>query len=513
MKQTKLLALFLCLLLAVCPVLVACQSDSPEESSAVSGSRSEGTSSGSDDSIYTDENGNYTLNGVNMPEFNFTETEFRVCVYNNTIQTTYFSEEIGYDMYDTTDTVLNEAVKTRNDLVEQSYGVKVTACAVDNVLASVQQDVTSQTNLYDAAMPFMKDCATLAQDGMLYNLKDYAEFIHLEAPWWDQVANEALSISNKLYFTTGDISIMQKIVSTAVLFNRSMYNEICYDTWGDLYELVRNYRWTLDTMYEMGKLATRETDGQTGMTINDTWGIAGTDGMLGFYFGSGNALISKDAQDLPVLALDNEASLTYAQKVLEIFSQSDEWFFNTSRLQGQVTNIWEEAMAVFGEERALFYNCAFSAIKKLRNYSVANDFGIVPLPLGSETQDKYYTQASAAYAYGICIPKGVPNAEFSAYMIEVLACGGKNYITPAYYEVTLKVRGGNDADSEEMLDSYIFNNVVYDLGVIYDFGKVSSMFGTLMAANSTDIVSTLDSNKDAINAAIQSYVDAYDMDS
>ena len=48
------------------------------------------------------------------------------------------------------------------------------------------------------------------------------------------------------------------------------------------------------------------------------------------------------------------------------------------------------------------------------------------------------------------------------------------YITPAYYETTLKYRDFRDEESEEMLDDYIFDNIVYDLGTLYDFGGVHS---------------------------------------
>jgi hypothetical protein len=64
-----------------------------------------------------------------------------------------------------------------------------------------------------------------------------------------------------------------------------------------------------------------------------------------------------------------------------------------------------------------------------------------------------------------------------------------------------------------MLDEYIFNNVVYDLGLIYNFGGsdngVSSMFSSLMTNSSTDITSTLESRRGAIIDAIDEVVDKY----
>ena len=96
-------------------------------------------------------------------------------------------------------------------------------------------------------------------------------------------------------------------------------------------------------------------------------------------------------------------------------------------------------------------------------------------------------------------------------MIELMACGGKNFITPAYYEVTLKGRDAKDDDSEDMLDNYIFNNVVYDLGVLYDFGGINSMFTSLMSSDSTNVASHLEGIEGAIQDKIDEYVDAYEL--
>ena len=166
-------------------------------------------------------------------------------------------------------------------------------------------------------------------------------------------------------------------------------------------------------------------------------------------------------------------------------------------------------MGAFGNKRCLFFGTAFSALKKLRAYDVDSIYGIVPLPKASVEQDKYYTHAGVNGAYGICIPVNVPNPEFSAYMIEALACGGKNFVTPAYYEVTLKSRAAKDDGSEEMLD-LIFSNVVYDLGIMYNFGGID-FFSKLSAENSTAVTSRLDAIRSTVQADIDAYVMAYEI--
>jgi len=46
---------------------------------------------------------------------------------DNTIETTYYSEEVGYDKYETTNPMINEAVKKRNQAVLDKCGVEIKA--------------------------------------------------------------------------------------------------------------------------------------------------------------------------------------------------------------------------------------------------------------------------------------------------------------------------------------------------------------------------------------------------
>lgn len=512
----KALTMLLCLLLVLCPLLVACNGSAGEDSSAAgtSGTSNETSGSGEGNSLYTDANGRYTLDKLNMPAFDFSQTEFRVCVYSNNVQTTYFSEEIESDLYSTTDNQLNEGVRNRNNRIAEKYGVTVTAYAVDDVSSAIRDDISAHTGLFDAAMPFMTNATALAQDGALYDLNTFSDYIHLDAPWWDQQANASLSIANKLYFTTGDISIMQKIVSTAVLFNRSMYAEQVEGTFGDMYQLVRDHKWTIDVMYEMGKMVTADVDGVSGMQFEDNWGMTGVSGINSPFIGGGFSFIDKDANDIPQIAIGrDEASVRYAQKLLQIY-ESDEWFFNTqhpSETHYNNLSIWETAMAHFGEMRSLFYGAAFSAVKKLRNYEVSDSIGFIPQPLSSDTQDEYRTCASISYAYGVCIPKSIDDPEFAAYMLEALACYAKDDITPAYYNSTLLDRDARLDANVEMLDQYIFNNVIYDLGILYNFGNISSTLTTLHANSSDTVASELDKIRSSVQTAIDECVEKYEM--
>lgn len=499
MKAKKLIALLLCALFCAAAFLVSCK-DGQEETSGTNSAAITGDS---------------LEDFVTMPEFvwrgNDDYSTFNVCIYSSEGQTTYFCEDVVPGLYTTTDQSLNDAVTKRNNEIETKYGVTITATAVKDVAEALKLDITSELCEYDAALPFMRNAATLAQESFLYDLNDFSDYIHLDQKWWDQSANKALSVGDKLYFTTGDISIMPKIVSFAVTFNKEMLKKNFPDV--DIYQMVRDNQWTFDKMVEMSTKVTADTDGKSGMTYDDTWGLSSSySDAVAYFIGGGGKMLTKDSNDLPVLAIDDQSSITAIQKILEQLQIPDKWAFLCDTVDSSIR--WTVSLDVFGQNRALFRTSAFSAIKKLRAYDDCDEFGIIPLPRVSETQDDYYTYCNAVFAYCAVIPTSLSpeRAKFSAYMLELMAFGGMKYITPAYYETTLKYRDFRDEESEEMLDNYIFDNIVYDLGNVYNFGGIQTMITDLMTANSTDIVSKLDSKKSEIENDIQECIEEYGID-
>lgn len=518
MKKT--IALLLCLMMLGTLLMASCNDTPDTESSGGTASTPLGTSeatSGGEPSEGETSNGwvdgivGYLGDGKwgrEMPEFKWDRDTFNVLVYNNVKQTTYYSEEIEPNLYETTDSIISEAVGMRNDIIFDRYGVEIKAVLCDDVNATLMQQINAGGNdCADAAMPFLQNCTTLAQNGNLYDLREFEKggYIDLSMPWWEKNATESFSVANKVYFCIGDMSIMQKIVSSAVMFNKDMLAEKYPDL--NLYEEVRNKTWTLDKMISISREYTYESDDEDGLTWMDTWGYGGTYGnVISLYHAAGRKLISKNDDDEPMLVLgSSEKDVTLIQDLLGKLEEKNTWVLHAEEMGD---DMWNKCVQIFGEGRQLFRSTAFSAVKKVRPFDV--NFGLVPYPLVDENQDEYYTSCSAAWAYGTVIPLSAPDPEFSAFMLDVMSAVSKGDnaagLTRAYIEVVLK---GKDlqADEEacEILDDYIFNNIIYDLGIIYKFG-IDTMLYDMVGKGSTDIVSELDSNKDSIQAKIDDVI-------
>ncbi len=415
---------------------------------------------------YRDADGKY----VNKKQVEFDEAwkerkEFRVLVYSNHVQTTYFSEEVE-SLYETTDDKIREAVDTRNKEIEDKYGITIKAVAVDNVAESLRTALADTPN-FDAAMPFMSSAAVFAQDGNLLDLCDFEGYLDIKAPWWDQNANDSLSIADKIYFSTGDISIMQKIVTGGFAFNKKLMSSYFPDV--SLYELVDNGEWTMDKFYEMCKEVTHPLTDDGVMDENDFWGTVGAG--AGLYFASGEKLCTKDSDGYPIVAIGaDERSVNVASKVLGYISEKRSWNITAGEFTVQAGK-WDKVVQMFGEDQVLFCGALGSAIKKFRKYDVV--FGMVPQPKYDKEQDGYFTRCSSA-AYGACIPVNVEDPNFSAYMLDLMAVGGKNYLTKAYYDATLKGKDANTVDDERMLD-IIYGNILYDISNVYQITELENL--------------------------------------
>ena len=460
-------ALLLCAALLLTVLLAACKAEEEDSGSSAVSAGPAVSGEGLDE--YHDAAGKYwpSYSDEQRDEIIGGRTEVRVLVYNNVKQSTYYSEEIEPELYPNTDAKLNEAVTERNNYVAQQLGVEVKAVPVDDVLATMRQEMLVPSDTFDIAMPFLNACAVLAQENAFYDLREFEQegILDLSAPKFPDL---------------------------------------------DLFQTVVDGEWTLDRMLELGRSFAGDADGNGTMDYTDEWGLVSSQGdAIQFYLASGETLCAKDENDDPIISIGGARSLSVSQKILETLQQKD-WVILYQDILAQGVPASEgsnTALRIFGDGRALFRISAFSAIKKLRAYDV--EYAVVPMPLADSTQTEYYTPCSAVYAYGIGIPSSLSeeDARFAAYMMDVLSAGGKEYIATAYYDQILKNKDAlSDTSREVDILDLIFENVVYDVGYIYGFSGLSTMHTTLMANDSTDISSHLESIRGQVNQKIEEVI-------
>lgn len=498
------LAAFLCL-----GMFISCGKGDGDSSSVTEGQSTPDVSDTSEppseasrpeDDPYTDSEGRY----VNTNEvIDWEEGEFSIIVRGKGAGT-YQSDDFttGSELYGD---LLDTAVTERNNKIEAAYNVKLKIYKSDSltgdpILNDIRTDISTNSRLYDAVMPTIAALSVLAAEGNLLDLNTLP-YIKLEAPWWDASATKTFSVANKVYFTTGDITILNKVNSKGMLFSKEIVKNLGLD---DPYALVKDHKWTYEKMKQMAKSATVINNKENVTAPENTWGmLASYNDALDFYGSAGQLLCAKDPDDFPYLVFGDETTMTIAQKIIDDMLEKNTWVVYAQNFE---PNIWVTSLDAFIEGRILFRPSVFSATTKLR--IAGADFGVLPMPLWNEDQDDYFSYCGTGETAGLGISIGCDDPDFSAYMVEAIACESKNIITPAYVELNLKSKDMQDNDSYDMLE-IIFSNIVYDTGEAYDFGGLKRMFSSQVESGRNTLISDFDTKKQVIDTAIDDLIDSY----
>ena len=274
--------------------------------------------------------------------------------------------------------VLNEAIEERNAFVENLLNVRITEVRSNNVLGDARNDIQGEGK-YDILMPWMDYATTLAGDGSLFDLYNFSDIIKLDRPYWDQRANSDLSFANRLFFTTGDFSLLTYDCTHAIVFNKKLARDSGCD---DMYGLLKDDNWTFDKLWENAKLATQESDGVDGMTYADTWGFfLNQNFTTSMFIGAGERLTIKDEDDVPQLAPLNDRYSAVVDKIRQIYNDKSSTIIIEdygSQLGGKYSDVYSAASAAVGEDRALFRSLAMVDLSELDDYDV--DYGLLPVP-------------------------------------------------------------------------------------------------------------------------------------
>lgn len=505
----KRITLFLLVFVLIASVLISCTNEG-ENASKSDVSEPEITSPSSQepdtDLSETEEESSVADPYEHLRSFNFGDEDVMFLVIGDEAQR-YKSVEIME--HDSNPDAINEAIKARNNEVESLLHVKIRETRVPNdgsFLTTVRNDVMGDGS-YDIIMPYMPDAAILASEGALIDLKSKSDIIMLDRPYWDQRANSDLSFAEKLFFTTGDISLLTFDCTHAIVFNKTLAEEVHAD---NFYQLLADDKWTFDALLKNAKLATHETNGVDGMTYEDTWGFFVNVGYATTMFlGAGERLTIKNREDIPTLSLRGDRTTSVVSKIREIFNDKtstiviEKYSVNTAK----DSDVYSAASRATAEGRALFRALAIVDLQELDNYPECA-YGILPTPKFNDAQEGYYNIVSAILASCVCIHNGVSDEDKSAAVLEAMTCASANTVRTAYYDKILKGRRIPDDEGEDALDT-IFNNRVYEMATIYKFSSLDSLI-TASAQSSADIyISTLDSIEDQVNDAINELADTY----
>jgi hypothetical protein len=438
---------------------------------------------------------------TNVPEnLDLNNSEFLMLVYDTHNSVWY---DVDFAATDFTSDLLNDAAYQRMVEVEEKLNVDIVAYPSPGYgFDYMNTAVSAGDDLYDAGIVAARKAATLAERGFLYDLFSENVLLDTDAPWWDPGCTSGLSVANRLYMIAGDISILYRKSVRVYYFNKQVAAD--HSDVPNMYELVDNGEWTLEALAECVTAVSRDLDGDDEMTGEDMYGLIYTVDTMGTgLIGAGVQIVTKDEDDIPTLTF-------YSDETVQAFDAFTEMLYDFDHaISGGDAHGNQSAIgSMFLSDRALFNNCELHNIASFR--TMETDFGILPTPKFDEYQENYRSIINPVPAGMIVIPvTNELNLDNTCYVLDSLGAASKNTLTPAYIDTYLEGRGARDEESRSSLN-IVFNNIVFDLGYIYNWGNIATFSYDLVRKQETNFTSSYEKIAASAQKALDDTLAIYD---
>lgn len=409
--------------------------------------------------------------------------------------------------------IINDNVLTRNEWIKENFGVTIeyTADTEYFILDTIIQNKNADFDEYDLVCDGLTTMGSLAIQGALDPLND-TEYINIDAPYWDNRCTEALTIGEDIYFLAGDAFITDDEYTYCVLYNKTMFQDLALNSetdGNDVYTVVNEGKWTYDVYGRLAKAAAADIDGIAGMSHEtDRWGIVSDTGCVYVMMaGSGYQTIVFDGDGGLVISPLDDKTINVFNEVDKVLNHAESSKY-AERISASDGQYYAAAERMFGENRSFSQICKVNSISSYAsNFDV--DFGVLPIPKYTDDQDGYYNSVACLHFSTIGIPTtNSEDAEMTRVVMEALAYKGQELITPAYIETTLKLKKLQDERDVKMLE-LVLRTRSFDIGVIYDIGKLSGFHGKFAATGNTNIVSEWQGVQGAIETDLNKLIAAF----
>ncbi len=390
---------------------------------------------------------------------------------------------------------LNDAAFERNSTMASDCNCAVEQFNVQSAgeaVSQLQKTVNSGDSAFDVCFMRGTNFASVLSGGYLLELSSLPH-IDFEKPWWDFESKAALSIKGKSYVVCGDLSTNDMLAVWNICFNKEMIAD--YNL-GDPYAAVKDGTWTFDKAVEMSKAVANDINGDAVMDGNDLWGINYTnDTVIGVLNACGVNIAELDKDGIPQITVSDEKSVG---RTVDVFTKLFDESYAMDTLSRKIMYVGGDDGFYFANKQVLFLYTATHLVSQLRQMDV--DFGILPYPK-YEQGDEYAPSTAGIFLSMAAVPSSNTDPENTGIFMEAYAYLGYKSLVPAFYDKILQGKLIRDDTSGEILD-FLYNNISYDTGNLYNFAGFTGLLCSLSATRNTDIASFLAKNTPALQKAI-----------
>ncbi len=439
---------------------------------------------------------------LDIPDTRYDGTEL---VFLTRDESEWSTTEIYAEKDSIKEDVISDAVYTRNDMIYQNYGVTIKEYKVNTgeVPSMVQREVQATSGDFQAVTTNVANSASMTTNALIWDLKDENISIDFTKSWWDEKLVEGFTMNDRVFFATGDLLTLDNDATFVMMFNKTIATECQLP---NLYEMVDNYQWTFDKLFEYEQLAIEDPDGD-GVLQYDS-GVCGfaltNDVFYSMFYAGGLSVVSKNQSGELAYSLDVARAQEVADSAKRIFAKdyivniND---FSTSTGEG----VPEVGKTCFGEGHALFFGEVLQCVERMRGFDV--DFGVIPYPMYDANQKEYYHMMHTTGSV-VCIPRSVDtDIVMVSSMIEAMAYYAQDTLTKQYYEINLTTKNVKDEQSGPMID-LILDSRVCDLAYYFGWGSALPTLTEALKPDSTkNVASSAKSLSNSVDRQMQKALD------
>ena len=410
--------------------------------------------------------------------------------------------KIEMDTDATTNDTVNDAIFYRNATVEDRLGITIEQLQQaggwgphTQWLQALKTAVLVKSMEYDCAAVYASQGAALATEGVYYNVNNL-NYLDLDKPWWNQSLLSELELFDTLYFLGGDIAISQISYAGFMAYNKTIFNEYFPDV--NIYEIVDNYDWTIDKLYELSSQVHVDSNSNGDVDDGDLVGLLdySDGGWVDLWLAAlGVNITLKDEEGYPYIAIYNE-------RTVDAFEKLQKLNFNN---QGAIQFGAARAETSFMNGNVLFKS---SYLEECENYrSMTAPYGALPLPMYEKEQGHYATYPQNSCSL-ITVLSTCQRPDLVGATLELMAAESYRQVTPEYYGKCLKGKYSKNADDARMYD-IIVSGIKLDFGFIYATAGISGI-NSLFRDLGGDFAQTYEKNKLVYENSLNDLIDALD---
>lgn len=430
-----------------------------------------------------------------LPEMDFEGAEYRILCRADRAYEIDAEEQTG--------AVENDSVYERNRLIEERFNVVINAITCESPHNKIVSPTLAGDYAYEIAAHMAYKANEPISKGVYCSWTDMP-YVDLEKPWYNRLSNDSATINGRLFAATGDLALTSMMFTYGIFFNKRICEAYGHPD-ADLYAMVYDNKWTIDNFIGIVSGIYEDINGNGETDDSDLYGFGEfpCDPADVWLTSFGQTLTGRDKDGKIIVTIMTEKTQSALEKVVTML-------YSTPGVRAY-TEQWLERQrfpaGLMAFAPLAFENC-FNTCR-----SMSDSYGILPNPKWDEQQEKYLTQAFDEYSvFGIPISVPPERLDLVGVIFEALSAESYKTVYPAHYDVALKGKYSEDADTAAMVDLIMDGRIFdfsYQFGIAH-FKRLPYWFRDLVMARSTDFASYYEKNISSVETGLEKLYEIYE---